>query len=69
MINAPLGAHPPPGAGGGGGGGAGGAVAAEAATKADSAVTWALSGFRLFFLDVSGQYANTAWLPNRRRLA
>jgi hypothetical protein len=46
MNNAPLGAHPPPGAGGGGGGGAGGAVAAEAATKADRAVTGALSGFR-----------------------
>jgi hypothetical protein len=45
MANAPF-RGPPRRGGGVGAVGAGGAAAAEAETKADSAVTWALGGFR-----------------------
>jgi hypothetical protein len=62
---------PPRGAVGAVRGGAGGAAAAEAATKADSAVACDVrrDDMSTERLPASGQYANTVWLPNGRRLA
>jgi hypothetical protein len=57
----PSGHTPPLGAGGGGAGGAGGSGGRgsdQGGQRGDVSTERA-----------SGQYANTAWLPNRRRLA